>query len=67
MVGLGELWDFVVPVVDTMSAPLVNVTWPNVIQYASLSKLCVQDVYVWLPVVLLHSPPYTEGRMWYPG
>lgn len=43
------------PVVDTMSESLVNVTWPDPIQYASFSKLCVQNMCVFLmfPIYLL--------------
>lgn len=40
VVGLRELWDFVTPVVDTKSAPLVSVSWPDLIQCVSFSKLC---------------------------
>lgn len=49
--ALGAVGIFVTPVVDTMSESLVNVTWPDPIQYAfTLQTLCSK--YVCVSVVL---------------
>lgn len=42
------------PAVDTMSESHVNVTWPDPIQYTSFSKLCVQNMYVFLLLFPIH-------------
>lgn len=64
--GSGSCGDFVTPVVDTMSESLVNVTWPDPIQYASLSKLCIQNMYAFLLFsvhLLTQKDVVTQGRV----